>query len=111
MLLISSRRFNEHTTPPGHPERPERADVFDEVADDWRDRGGRVIEPRAATREELLRVPDAAPVDAIAATDGRAPMLDPDTFTSPESYGIALLAAGAAVQAAEHAIETREVAV
>jgi acetoin utilization deacetylase AcuC-like enzyme len=110
MLLISSTRFQEHTTPPGHPERPERAEVFDQVASAWRDRGGRVIEPRPATREELLRVHDAAHVDAITATSGRAVMLDADTFTSPESYEIALLAAGAIVQAAEHALDTRETA-
>jgi acetoin utilization deacetylase AcuC-like enzyme len=110
MLLISSSRFQEHTTPPGHPERPERAEVFDQVAADWQDAGGRVAAPRAATREELLRVHDAAHVDAMAATSGRAVMLDSDTFTSPESYEIALLAAGAAVQAAEHALDTGETA-
>jgi acetoin utilization deacetylase AcuC-like enzyme len=108
MLLISSNRFGEHTTPPGHPERPERAEVFDRVAQDWRDRGGRVIEPRPATREELLRVHDQAHVDAMTETNGKALMLDADTFTSPESYDVALLAAGAAVQAAEHAVETGE---
>ena len=108
MLLISSPRFQEHTTPPGHPERPERAEVFDQVAAAWRERGGRVVEPRAATREELLRVHDAAHVDAMEATSGRAVMLDADTFTSPESYEIALLAAGAAVQAAEYALDTKE---
>ena len=110
MLLISSPRFQEHTTPPGHPERPERAEVFDRIATAWRERGGRAVEPRPATREELLRVHDAAHVDAIERTQGRAVMLDADTFTSPESYEIALLAAGAAVQAAEHAIDTRETA-
>jgi acetoin utilization deacetylase AcuC-like enzyme len=110
MLLISSPRFQEHTTPPGHPERPERAEVFDQVASAWRDRGGAVAAPRPATRQELLRVHDAAHVDAMAATSGRAVMLDADTFTSPESYEIALLAAGAAVQAAEHALDTRETA-
>ena len=108
MLLIASSRFGEHTTPPGHPERPERAEVFDRVAQDWRDRGGRVIEPRPATREELLRVHDQAHVDAMTEIDGKAVMLDADTFTSPESYEVALLAAGAAVQAAEHAVETGE---
>ena len=110
MLLISSPRFQEHTTPPGHPERPESADVFTAVADAWRDKGVRVIEPRAATREELLRVHDAAYVDSIARTSGRAVKLDADTFTSPESYEIALLAAGATVQAVEHALDTGEVA-
>jgi acetoin utilization deacetylase AcuC-like enzyme len=110
MLLISSPRFQEHTPPPGHPERPERAEVFDQIADAWRERGGRVVEPRPATRGELLRVHDAAYLDAIDSVKGRAAKLDEDTFTSPESHEIALLAAGAAVQAAAHAIETGETA-
>ena len=105
MMLISSPRFQEHTTPPGHPERPERAEVFDQVAADWQDAGGRVAAPRAATREELLRVHDAAHVDAMAATSGRAVMLDPDTFTSPESYEVARLAAGAATSAVDAVLE------
>ena len=78
MLLISSPRFQEHTTPPGHPERPERAEVFDRVAAAWRDEGGAVVEPRAATRAELLRVHDEAHVAAMEAANGRAVMLDPD---------------------------------
>ena len=110
MLLISSTRFQEHTTPPGHPERPERAEVFDRIAAAWRERGGRVVEPRPATRDELLRVHDEAYVASIDALDGRAAMLDPDTFTSPESVEVARLAAGAAVQAAEHALDTGETA-
>ena len=110
MILISSPRFQEHTTPPGHPERPERAEVFDQVASAWRDKGGSVVEPRPATREELLRVHDVAHVEAIEATSGRATMLDADTFTSPESCEIALLAAGAAVQAAEYALDTKDTA-
>ncbi|HYT73677.1 MAG TPA: hypothetical protein VEL79_02910, partial [Vicinamibacterales bacterium] len=110
MIVVTSPRFEEHNTPPGHPERPERADVFSAVAQDWRDRGGQTIEPRPAMREELLRVHSAEHVRAISETNGRAAMLDPDTFTSPESYEIALLAAGAAVQAAEHALETRDTA-
>ncbi len=35
-------------------------------------------------------------------------MLDPDTFTSPDSYDIARLAAGATIQAAVHAVTERE---
>ncbi len=108
MILITSPRFEEHTPPPGHPERPERAHVFDAVAARWRERGGRTVEPRAATPDELARAHDAAYLDTLAATAGRAVMLDPDTFTSAASYEVALLAAGAAVQAAEHAIAHRE---
>ena len=110
MLLLTSPRFEEHTTPPGHPERPERARVFDTVAGAWRDAGGHTAPPRPATREELLRVHSAAHVDTLGRLAGRAAALDADTFTSPESFEIALLAAGAAVQAAEHALDTRDTA-
>jgi len=110
LILISSTRFEEHVTPPGHPEKPERAHVFDVVAIDFRKGGGTVLEPVAAAREQLARVHSEAHLDRIAGTAGRPSMLDPDTFTSPESHEIALLAAGAAVQAAEHASRTGEAA-
>jgi len=108
MILFSSPRFAEHSTPPGHPERSERAEVFDAVAEAFEKRGGVVKAPRPATRDELARVHSTAYLDRIAATAGRATMLDPDTFTSPESHEIALLAAGAAVDAARHAYQTGE---
>ena len=107
LLLISAPLFADHTPPPGHPERPERARVFDAVATTWKQQGGTVAAPRAATREDLMRAHPAAYVDRIAATAGRAAMLDPDTFTSPESYDIACLAAGAAIQGVEHALAGR----
>lgn len=103
MRLIASPRFAHHVPPPGHPERPERAAVFDRVADRWRAQGGDVIAPRAATREELALVHTAAYLDEIDATAGRAAMLDADTFTSTETQTVALMAAGAAVDAARHA--------
>ena len=108
MLLVASDRFAEHTTPPGHPERPERAGVFDAVASSFAAGGGRVIEPVPATRADLERIHTVGYLDQIAATAGRAVMLDADTFTSPESHEIALLAAGAALQAARHARDTGE---
>jgi diacylglycerol kinase family enzyme len=43
--LIHSDRFAEHQTPPGHPERPERAEIFDVVADRWRQRGLDIVAP------------------------------------------------------------------
>jgi acetoin utilization deacetylase AcuC-like enzyme len=108
VLLISSPRFEDHVTPPGHPERAERAHVFDVVAARWLQKGGRVDAPRAATKAELVRVHDGAYVDLLERTAGRAVMLDPDTFTSPDSEAVARLAAGAAVQAVDHAIATAE---
>jgi len=110
MLILSSPRFARHVTPPGHPERVERAHVFDTVAARWAQRGGAVAVPRAAKVDELVRVHDAGYLDEVARAAGRPAMLDADTFMSPESRDVALLAAGAAVQAAEHALDHREAA-
>jgi acetoin utilization deacetylase AcuC-like enzyme len=101
LILVSSARFAEHQTPPGHPERPERAQVMDAVASRWRRGGGEVVAPRAATHEQLERVHDPHYVQRISELRDRAVALDPDTYTSPESYDIALLAAGAAIDAVE----------
>jgi len=101
LIVVSSERFAEHQTPPGHPEGPERADVMHSVAMEWGGRGGEVVAAREATREHLLRVHDADYLRQISETAGIAAALDPDTYTSPETYEIAKLAAGAAVDAVE----------
>ena len=100
VVLFSSPRFGEHTPPPGHAEAPERAAVMDAVASSWVPRGVRLAAPEPASVEDLARVHAPAYLDSLAATAGAARMLDPDTFTSPESWDIARLAAGAAIQAA-----------
>lgn len=105
LTLISSTRFAGHVTPPGHPERPERAEVMDVVARRWRDGGGAICEPRAAADEDLLRVHDAAYVATIADVRGRAAKLDADTFTSPESDEVARLAAGAVLTGVDHVLD------
>jgi acetoin utilization deacetylase AcuC-like enzyme len=101
LILISSDRFAEHHMPPGHPERSERAEVMQVVASRWRARGGEITAPHVATTEQLTRVHAAEYVAFIAETAGRAVALDPDTYTSPESHGVALLAAGAGIDAVE----------
>jgi acetoin utilization deacetylase AcuC-like enzyme len=105
-VLISSARFAEHQTPPGHPERPERAQVMDAVASRWRATGGEVVAPREATHEQLARVHDVPYIHRISELRDRAMALDPDTYTSPETYEVALLAAGAAIEAVERAMST-----
>jgi len=108
MILFASTRFTEHVTPPGHPERPERAEVFDAVAAAFGQRGGDVRHPRPAQREELALIHTEEHLATIEATARRAVMLDPDTFTSPDSHEIAGLAAGAAIDAARAAHEGGE---
>ena len=74
---------------------------MDAIAARWRERGVEVVAPPLATREQLGRVHDGEYLRRISETAGRAVALDPDTYTSPESYEVALLAAGAAVDATE----------
>ena len=105
MLLIASDRFIDHQTPDGHPEQPARARIMQEVGRRWIERGGALIPPRPAIRAELVRVHTPAYVSQIARTAGQRVRLDPDTFTSAESYDVALHAAGAAIVAVEHALD------
>jgi acetoin utilization deacetylase AcuC-like enzyme len=124
MLIVSSERFADHITPPGHPESPERNAVLETAAATVKRIAaeaanlpaaaatpiGTVVEmaePVAATREQLLRVHPAAHLDAIEATRGKASMIDADTYTSPDTADVALLAAGAAVQAVDAVIDGR----
>lgn len=104
LILISTDRFVEHQTPPGHPECPERAEVMDVIAARWRQRGGEVVAPRQATREQLARVHDREHLRRMSETTGRALALDADTYTSPDTHEIALLAAGAAIDATERVV-------
>jgi acetoin utilization deacetylase AcuC-like enzyme len=107
LVLVTSDRFEDHVTPPGHPERIERAETMQVVAARWADSGGTVMTPRAATDEDLARVHEAAYIESIAAARGRTAMLDPDTFTSPDSDEVARLAAGAVLAAVDGVLDAR----
>jgi acetoin utilization deacetylase AcuC-like enzyme len=104
LVIVTSDRFADHITPPGHPERRERAEAMQVVATRWARSGGEILAPRAATDVELMRVHHAEYVEALKSTRGRASMLDPDTFTSPETEEIARDAAGAVLTAVEHVL-------
>ena len=106
LLLFSSRRFADHVSPPGHPERVDRAAVMQNVAEGWASRGGTVQEPRVASREELRRIHSNEHLSTIDHAAGRAVALDPDTFTSPDSRDVALLAAGAVVGAVQALVDS-----
>ena len=104
LVLVTGDRFIDHVTPPGHPERAERAEAMQVVAARWARAGGRILDPRPATDEELGRVHHGAYVASVVATRGRTAMLDPDTFASPDTEDVARLAAGAVVEAVTHVI-------
>jgi acetoin utilization deacetylase AcuC-like enzyme len=105
LTLFTSPRFVDHLMPPGHPERVERAEVMLTVAEGFRRAGGTVLEPPPAPMEALGRVHGAGHLARLSGTAGRAVALDADTFTSPDSWEVARLAAGAAMAAVDRAID------
>src|SRR5688500_17990326 len=105
LVVVSSKRFVDHVTPVGHPERPERAEVLATVAAAFKQQGGEVVEPRLATDQDLLRVHTQEHVDAIVGRRGKASMIDEDTFTSPDSDEIARLAAGAVLTGVDRVLD------
>jgi acetoin utilization deacetylase AcuC-like enzyme len=106
LTLLTSPRFADHLTPPGHPERVERFEVMQVIASEFRSRGGRVVEPRPVNDEEITRIHDREHLSLIKETAGRAVALDPDTFTSPRTYEVACLSAGAAVSAVDLVLDS-----
>ena len=105
LTVFTSDRFADHLMPPGHPERVERAEVMQVAASEFRQRGGAVVEPQPATEEDLARVHDREYLGLVRETAGRAVALDGDTFTSPDTYETALLAAGAVLAGVDHVLE------
>ena len=76
------------------------------VAASWKQRGRIVQEPRPATPDELASACDAH-IAAIDRTAGRAVSIDADTYTSPDSRDVALLAAGAAIGGVDAIVQSR----
>jgi acetoin utilization deacetylase AcuC-like enzyme len=105
LAIVTSNRFADHVTPPGHPERIERAEAMQVVADRARGAGHEIVEPRLATDDELARVHTEEHLETIASARGRTAMLDEDTFMSPQSDEVARLAAGAVLTAIDRVLD------
>jgi acetoin utilization deacetylase AcuC-like enzyme len=89
-----------HEMGEGHPERPERLRAIEDqlIASRLEPLIVRAEAP-AATREQLLRVHDAAYLDALERASPRSGLvqIDPDTAMNPHTLEAARRAAGAAV--------------
>jgi acetoin utilization deacetylase AcuC-like enzyme len=105
LTIFTSPIFADHLTPPGHPERVERFEVMQAVAAEFRQNGVAVEEPMPATEAQIGRIHAADHITLIKETAGRAVALDPDTFTSPRTWDVARMAAGAAVSAVDHVLD------
>jgi acetoin utilization deacetylase AcuC-like enzyme len=109
-VVVEDPRYRDHRGPAGHPERPARLDAVHAAVAAVEERLER-IPARPAAPEEILRVHSRAHLEALAESSRRAPLhLDADTYVSPESYDVALLAAGAAVDLARRVAAGRTTA-
>jgi acetoin utilization deacetylase AcuC-like enzyme len=98
--VVEDIRFQEHRSPSGHPERPERLTAVSRAIARFEDRIVRMA-PRPADPAEILRVHGRDHIASVEAAAARAPIyLDPDTFVSEASFAVASLAAGSSVAAA-----------
>jgi acetoin utilization deacetylase AcuC-like enzyme len=98
LCLADDALFDEHVSPPGHPERPERlAAARQGVGDAAIAEAARRLEPRDASLDEMARVHTSEYVDALSRIEGKSGHLDADTFFSPRSYSAARRATGAAL--------------
>ena len=96
--VVADARFGNHRGPAEHPECPERLVPVQAAIDA---RGDRVdhLEPRYAEPDEILRIHVRDHFEAVAEAVRHAPrQLDPDTYVSPQSLDVALLAAGGTIE-------------
>jgi acetoin utilization deacetylase AcuC-like enzyme len=113
--LLADSRYLDHRTAPGHPEGPERMERLLEVANElWRGAqssspsGIFRVEPRPATREEILFVHSADHFERVAASRDREwTVYDADTHASPATFDTALLAAGGFLEVIDAVLDGR----
>lgn len=95
--VVEDARYQSHVGPAGHPERPERLVAVHDALDPFRDRIA-LAAPRAAEPEEVLRAHETAMFEALETTRLLSPgQIDADTYHTPSSMDVALLAAGGSV--------------
>ena len=96
ITLVSHRAFAELHPTGGHPEGQERIRVLHQAFPDF-------VETRPATVEEITAVHLPGYVDTVrrVSAAGQPTLLDADTICTETTYEAALLAAGAAITAAE----------
>ena len=95
-VIVSHQEFASLHPTGDHPERPERIAALHQAFPEFH-------EARPATVEEVEACHDRDYVDLLrtVSESGRTARLDPDTVCTPSSYRLALLAAGAAIEAVE----------
>jgi len=100
ICVVEDERFRTHEGPDGHPERPERLVAVHEAIEAFRSELV-PLPSRLAEPDEILRVHAAQLLSTVERAAARGPgRLDADTYVSPQSFDVALRAAGSAVDIA-----------
>jgi acetoin utilization deacetylase AcuC-like enzyme len=94
--IVSHADFGRLHPTGAHPERPERVRALLEAFPEY-------VEPRPASAQEVTACHEPEYVELVRSVSesGRTVSLDADTICTPSSYSLALLAAGAAIEAIE----------
>src|SRR5271166_2439607 len=100
--IVADRRYLKHFAGRAHPERPERAEVMIEMTESLTRPDLKFMAPREATDEEIAscHVPEYVATVARTSSIDRFDF-DPDTHSSRDTYGTALLSAGGVLTAVE----------
>jgi len=100
--LVYSEKYLEHGPGGGHPERPERLKAIVDglkQAKLWVSPNVRVVEPKPAKREDIELAHDADYVSLVEKLSAAEKPIDEDTPVHKNTYELALLAAGGAIEA------------
>ncbi|NNE44512.1 MAG: histone deacetylase [Gemmatimonadetes bacterium] len=93
--LLIDERFARHRNGPGHPESVDRILTLTSLAENPGRADVTPVEPRLATEEEILRVHTPAHWERVERSASQDfTIFDGDTTAVPESFEVALLAAG-----------------
>lgn len=104
--IVRDRRYLEHEMGSYHPESPRRLEAVYRMLDEDSSPAYLIVEPRAASEEEVTLVHTPSYFRQIRETSGKErAYLDPDTSTCPQSFEVARLAAGGLLKAADLIME------
>lgn len=98
LCLADDVLFDQHISPPGHPERPARlAAARQGVLDSAVALGATRLTPRDASLDEIALAHTEGYVERLSRISGGSGHLDADTFYSPRSFEASRRATGAAL--------------
>ncbi len=106
MRIFYSPNFLEHSQGVGHPESPQRLEAILEYLKKS-DLKYEIEEPRAIDENELLAVHNRELIDEVKQLSGEGAVVLDNKFDE-NTFDISRLAAGATLQAAEHALSKKE---